>query len=412
MANPVPLTYFAPEGAKVACGRHSADLVIDYDIDAGNINNANRVIDGLRIVNGRVSCEVTRSHFHWLFALDKAKGRRPAITVAYPTRTRSPGWRPFYSADGWTWVQAETSAVLSGPSRVEFRFPHAFPADRIWIADKPVFTQWHFDQLATLLSADTSGRVSPSAAANAAGVILTTRAGTNQWGTQIGANSVYGFVLEDSSLSPVMGARKREWVLTCGVHAGEVEDGWVLRGILNFWLNGTGAVADQFRREWRIVTYFALNPNGRRAGLARYNTYNAAEDPNRDWWGPDQRTFDETRAVQDAAGLDALHHDVHMDIHSREDLGAIGYYRRTEFPIETYNAFVSAFTADSGVSMTGGVSTAVNTVGDWAIFGKGAIWTIVCEMGNANGTPAETLQGFGKSLATALMAIHSQGRLG
>ena len=412
MANPVPVSYSAGMGEKVAGGRHSADLVIDYNIDAGNINSANRVIDGLRIVKGRVSCEVTRINFHWMFALDKAKGRRPTFEVAYSTRARSAGWKPFYSADRMNWVKAEYATVLSSPNRVEFRFPHAFPSDRVWIADKPVFTQWHFDQLASMLAADTSGRVSPSAAANSSGVILTTRAGTNEWGSQVGTNSVYGFVLEDASLTPVMGARKRELVLTCGVHAGEVEDGWFLKGVLDFWLNGVGATADQFRREWRVITYFAINPNGRRAGLSRYSTYNVTEDPNRDWWGPDQRTFDETRAVQDAGALDAPHHDVNIDLHSREGLEAVGYYRRSEFPIATYNSFVAAFEADSGASMTGGVSTAVNTIGDWAVFGKGAIWTIVIEPGNANGTPAETLESFGKSLGVALMTIHTNGQLG
>lgn len=410
MANPVPVTYSSP-APKVAGGRHSADLLIEYDIDAGNINSANRVIDGLRIVNGRVSCEVTRINFHWMFALHKAKGRRPTVNVAYTTRLRPSGWKPFYSADGWTWVQAETSVVLSSPNRVEFQFPHAFPADRVWIADKPVFTQWHFDQLAASLLADTSGRVSPSAAANSAGVILTTRAGTNPWGTQIGGNSIYGFVLEDSALTPSMGARKRNLVITCGVHAGEVEDGWVLRGILNFWLNGVGPAADQFRREWRVVTYFAVNPNGRRAGLSRGNTYNTSEDPNRDWHGAGMRTFDETAAVQDACALDVPYHDVHFDLHSREGAGAVGYYRRTEFPLISYQDFVLAFTADSGYSMTGGVSTAENTIGDWAVLGRGALWTITVEMGNAEGTPAETLESFGKSLAVALMANHTNGYL-
>lgn len=411
MANPSPVSYSSPV-EKVAGGRHSADLVIDYDIDTGNVNNANRVIDGLRIVNGRVSCEVTRSHFHWLFALDKAKGRRPTITVAYSTRTRSPGWKPFYSADGWSWVQAETSAVLPSPNRVEFRFPHAFPSDRVWIADKPVFTQWHFDQLATLLSADTSGRVSPSVAANSAGVILTTRAGTNQWGTQIGGNQVYGFVLEDTSLTPAMGVRKRELVLTCGVHAGEVEDGWYLKGAIDFFLGGTGAAAEQLRREWRLVIYFAVNPNGRRAGLARLSTYNVAEDPNRDWTGAESRTFDETAAIQDAAALDAQYHDAHIDFHSVEGTEAVGYYRRSEIPLATYQAFAAAFTANSGYSISGGVSTSERTIGEWAYLQRGAAFVLISEPGNANGLPAETMQGFGKSYMVALMQIHTDGLLG
>lgn len=410
MANPVPVTY-SSSVPKVAGGRHSSDLLIEYDIDAGNINSANRVIDGLRIVNGRVSCEVTRTNFHWLFAIDKAKGRRPTITVAYSTRSRSAGWKPFYSADGWTWVQAETASVLASPNRVEFQFAHAFPADRVWIADKPVFTQWHFDQLAASLVADTSGRVSPSAAANSAGVILTTRVGTNQWNTQVGGNSVYGFVLEDATQTPIMGARKRECVITCGIHAGEAEDGWFLRGMVQFFLSGSGSAADQLRREWRLIVYFALNPNGRRAGLARGNTYNAIEDPNRDWTGAESRTFDETAAVQDAAAIDAVHHDAHIDLHSVEGVNPIGYYRRAEIPLATYQAFAAAFQVDSGQSLGGNLSSAERTVGEWA-YNKGAAFVLVSEPGNANALPVETVQSYGKSYLVALMKIHADGLLG
>ena len=38
MANPTPVSYSSPVG-KVAAGRHSSDLVLDYDIDAGNVNS-------------------------------------------------------------------------------------------------------------------------------------------------------------------------------------------------------------------------------------------------------------------------------------------------------------------------------------------------------------------------------------
>lgn len=373
----------------------AVSIAVQHDLDSGNINPSLTVITDSAGSEPAISVKpratpstLGSSHVHWFFALTGAEGKRPTITVDNSVRwvstTMGSGWRPVYSYDLQTWHQASAFTPLTSPARVRFQFPAAFTADTVYIADHPVFQYAHAAALAAELLADASGLVHVSAEADAFGVIGTTPTENDDIGRAVGGNSMWGFRLEDESATTTDGGPRRELVVTHGIHAGEVIDGWYLRGLIDWYLNDASAEAVAFRRNWRVLVYFMLTPNGRKGGGWRGN-FRSEEDPNRDWADPSAWSLYETATVRDAILADTSRHDVHLDLHAAVGATTIEQiYYRTDLPIERYNAFKAAFDAADSGTMLLTASTASQTIGEWAKVVGGAQLVVISEAGTQN----------------------------
>lgn len=376
-----------------AWAEDAVPISVDHDLDAGNINPTQTLITGADTATPSISLVPrTPGHVHWFFALDGASGKQPTITVSNALRqnatTMASSWRPVYSYDLVTWHQAPGFTALTSPARVQFQFDAAFAEDRVYIADHPVFRCADFDALAAEMAADSTGLVHLSASASAGGVIGTTPTENDDLGRAVGANSIYGFRLEYESATTTDGMPRRELVVTCGIHPGEVIDGWYLRGIVDYFLNDVSTTGIAFRRNWRVLAYFSLTPNGRKGGHWRANFRNS-EDPNRDWGGASAWSLYENATVRDAILADAVSHDVHLDLHSGSSSDVVTrIFYRTDIPSLLYSAFKSAFDSRDTSSLLMQASTADNTVGEWAK-GRGAKLVIISEPGSRTSATVE-----------------------
>jgi hypothetical protein len=325
-----------------------------HDMDSGNINPASTVLGDEETSTPTAYVAPRTPHIHWLFGLTGVLGKRPIVTVNNSNRFLSTAmlasWNPVFSYDQITWTPFDTPHVaLTGPVRVQFQHSEAFTSDTVYIADHPVFRFADFQTLATQLATNSSGLVMPSNVGNSAGVIGTTQAELGPGSRIVGNNPIWGFRFNDPSVTTTDGGPRREIIITCGIHAGEVIDGWFLKGILDWYLNGSGTKHARFRANFRLLVYFALTPNGRRAGNYRVNPTRST-DPNRDWLS---FSLNESRIVRDAILADAVRGDVHIDLHSSasRDLDVHVYTppSPTGEEVARQAAFKAAFdAADSG----------------------------------------------------------------
>lgn len=408
MANPVPVSYTSPV-EKVAGGRHSEDLTLTTYIDAGNILTSSVQLGALRSINATATAKTVAGARHWLYQIGKAKGRRPVFEFDLSNLAISldAAWRPAYSYDGINWTPATTTERLTSPARARWRFDEAFTQQDVLIGNTSVYQYERSVALAARLASDSTGRVSPSANANAAGVIFVGRTGSDTQGRPQGGKSVHGFVLNDASLTPALGARKRVLVLTCGIHAGEVEDGWSNEGVIDYWLSGVGADADQFRREWKICAYFLLTANGRAAGYNRGNIY--GHDPNRDWglWA-----IDENVAVRDAMIADAAFHDAHIDFHGQG--GEVDHHGYTKAALSAamYTAFRLRFNALNAFPISMGNGSTANTLSEWVLANRSPTFLMTSEATQLIYQSSQSLRVVGENYARAIMEIQRQGYFG
>ncbi|WP_287365122.1 M14-type cytosolic carboxypeptidase [Thauera sp.] len=394
-------------------------IAVAHDLDAGNINPALTVITNATAsepevsVKPRATVGATGSgHVHWFFALTGANGKRPTITVDNSARrlntTMVSSWRPVYSYDLETWYQATAFTALTSPTRVQFQFPDAFTADTVYIADHPVFQQAGFDALAAELAADSTGLVHLSASAGAGGVIGTTPSEADDIGRAAGGNSIYGFRLEDESAVTTDGEPRRELVVTCGMHAGEVIDGWFLRALVDYFLNNVSATGIAFRKNWRVLTYFAITPNGRKGGNWRGN-FRDTEDPNRDWVGAGAFSLYETTTVRNAILADTTRRDVLLDFHSDAASSVVPrIYSRSDLHAGIYTAFKVAFDARDGSSLTMDPSTATGTIGEW-FAANGAKLVITSEPGTRTSTSIARYEQIATSYVDSVVDLDAAG---
>lgn len=289
-----------------------------HDLDAGNISPFTSVLADGETSEPTVYAVPRDKQVHWFFGLTGANGKRPIITVSNDLRQNAKtmeggGWAPVYSYDQLTWHSFDSGfAALSTPTRVQFQHSAPFAADTVYIADHPVHRHQEAVSLAAQLNADTSGLVHVSSVADSAGVIGTTPAELDDLGRSVGGNLMWGFRLEDESLVTLDGGPRREIILTCGTHPGEIIDGWFLRGAIDWYLHGTGDNAERLRANFRLLVYFGITPNGRRGGEWRSN-FERSGDPNRNWVA---FTLYETQRVRDAIAADSSRVDIHIDFHS------------------------------------------------------------------------------------------------
>ena len=409
MANPVPVTYSAGVGEKVAGGRHSQDLTLTTYIDAGNLLTSSVQLGALRSINATATANTVAGARHWLYQIGQAKGRRPVFEfdLSNMAATLDAAWRPAYSYDGIDWTPATNIERLTSPARARWQFDAAFTQQDVLVGNTSVYQYARSVALAARLAADNSGRVSPSASANSSGVIFVGRTGTDSQGRAQGGKSVHGFVLSDSTLTPALGARKRVLFLTCGIHAGEVEDGWSNEGVIDYWLSGVGTDADQFRREWTICAYFLLTANGRAAGYNRANIYGT--DPNRDWgtWA-----IDENVAVRDAMIADSAYHDAHIDFHGQTGETAHNGYQKTALSAAMYTAFRTRFNALNAFPISFGSTATAGTLSEWVRLNRAPTFVLTSEATQLIFQSSQSLRAVGENYARALMETQRQGHFG
>ena len=416
MANPVPVSYSAAD-TPIAGGRWAARTAsVSAFVETGNVDPEQTVVFGASGSEPQISLKPYGTyHIHWLFQIINCAGKRPIFTVDDTYRARDDfhsSFRPVYSYDhGATWTRASSFTQLQTPRRTVFQFDEIFTADEVLVADQQAFTLAQSEKLANELLSDTSGMVFVSTAADFNGIIGTSPAETRS-GIQVGANPIYGFRLTAQSVPHPSG--RRRLLLTSGIHAGEVLDGWILRAIINFYRQGVGAKADAFRANWEILAYWNLTPNGRRAGAPRTNP-SRGEDPNRDWGSSDGATafsLSENSIVRNAILADTTSVTAHLDGHSSGGYlyeTSINYY--SEADQTALNAFKIKFDSNYSVPLDPKPATVVNTLAQWSIGVLGSVMSIATEPSLVRHKSVQEVSAAGVAFAETLADMVTDGAM-
>lgn len=187
--------------------------------------------------------------------------------------------RCMFSTDGGlTWRYFATTVVHESSGFVEFRHDAPFTADRVrvsrgrqmsvsqagaWLA---ALAQAHPGKLVPADSALSHVPSSQVAQFPAQQFIAAEFAPQlDERGQVIPATPLYAGMIDDASLTPVGGGRKRVAILAAGVHAGEDHANFVLQAVVQALL-GNSPAALALRRELRIPFYPVANPPGRVGG--------------------------------------------------------------------------------------------------------------------------------------------------
>lgn len=400
-----------------------APLQIEWLIDTGCIDPGS-----INIINPSSSEPVVEfkpritNGTTWIFfhcKLVNAKGKRPTFRVNIDKRWTGnieymADWRPVYTADHLDWVSAPSRTIVD--KIAEWQFSAPFTDNEVYVADHPVYRKGAFDELATRLLADQSGLVSVSAGADAAGVIGVTPAETDDLSRQVGGNNQYGFVLGDNRPT-TDGGPKRWLIVDCGVHAGEILDGWVLEGIIDYFIDGTGADANRLRANWNIGLYFAVTPNGRLSGHWRGNpSMNRTKDPNRDWGDTGAFFLTESRNVRNAilTDLDGGQHQAGLSLHTAAGAAAVesiwpweGSWEDGDGPV-VQAAWDNALDALSGISWNRKPTSVTSMVTGWHA-ANGAKLASLIEIGTRQSRPVQHYRDCGGWAVQAISAVDAQG---
>ena len=352
------------DGIAILGSSYQEDIGLIWDQDSMNIDP-----NVFTIENGEtdeptiyLKARITTSDYgsgwiHWFFGLTGMAGKRPVFEIETTGRTNSQTylstWRPVCSDDRDSWTHStDAFTALTSPYRVRFQFHEAFSADTVYVADQIPHKMSDFHALGSQLATDSSGMVYPSSAATSGGIIGVSPAETDDLGRSVGVHNMYGFVLKSSNQT-TDGYNKRWAIVDCGIHSGEVLDGWPLRGMIDYYLNGTGTNADRLRANWNIGIYFCLTPNGRYGGHRRTN-FRDGKDPNRDWGDAGAFSLAESVIVRDAvlADLDGLIPNVGISLHTDSGGGSTErIYRSTLISDSTaQNAFLAALDSVDGTN--------------------------------------------------------------
>lgn len=395
-------------------------ITVEWDIDSGNIAPADIVITNAtstepiievtpRVTLGGVG--PTSRWIHWHFKVGNAAGKRPIFKVDVSGRYLSgyaAGWLPQVTEDYAAWAPAPSRTITADIA--EFQFTEAFVSNDAYIADHQVYRVADFATLAATLAADASGLVSVSSGANAGGVIGTSPAENDELSRAVGGHEIYGFVLGDSSAT-THGGPKRWMIVDCGVHAGEILDGWPLEGIIDFYLNGVGANADRLRSNWRIGVYFALTPNGRYGGNWRGN-FRDTEDPNRDWAGTGSFSLAESAIVRDAilADLGGATEKIGVSLHTAASLSIVeNVFRSTAISDATIqNAWLNALDTADGSAWNRVNTNIPESVTGWHA-SRGADVSVALEFGTRATATVARYQQTGQRFLEATAIVDAAG---
>ena len=319
---------------------------IETDIDTGNIDASSvSIIDASSTeptieVNTRSAAGDWR---HFLFRVDNTENKRPTFRVDESNISgpnMSSSWQPVWTTDFVTWNQFP-SFERDGDF-LEFQDVDSFTDSTVYIASHPVFRQQDAESYASELLSNPN--ISPSTVADGSGVILVTPSETDENDRSIGEQNIYGLTI-DWGGSTNDGGRKRIAVLQCGIHSGEVVDGYGFMGFLDWVLNNSSQEAQDFRSNFILHCYFNLTPNGRFGGHTRTN-FRSDKDPNRDF---DDDTLAEIVAVKDAIIADVNPSeepwDVFLGFHGWRIDREFLYFYHPDMEPDMEPAFRSAFTS-------------------------------------------------------------------
>jgi hypothetical protein len=398
-----------------------------WDFDSANIDETVFVVTDADSETPTIELKVRTTTYaaispdarwvHFLFGLTGVNGKRPIFEIETTSRhleaTYLSSWRPHYNENSWdadSWLPADGFTPLTEPRRVRFQFQNAFTQDTVYIGDHQAYRVADFSALAASLVADTSGYVSVSSAADVNGVIGTSPAEDDERERPIGEHDIYGFVLS-STESTDDGGPKRWMVVDCGIHSGEVLDGWPLEGIIDFYVNGVGSQADKIRANWNVGLYFCLTPNGRFGGHMRTN-FRSTKDPNRDWGDSGSFALAESVIVRDAilADLDGATEDIGLSLHTASGRDATTtIFRSTDISDQTVQTawLDNLDTADSTTWTR--VDTNINSsVTGWHA-ARGALVSVVSEFSTRTTASVTRYKQIGQRYLEATALVDAEG---
>lgn len=261
-------------------------------VTSGDSFNAHPVSSGIlnpETTTPTVNIAVRVVYSNWrqfLFKVTTALGKRPLFKITNPSNyvsTFNSSWRPWYSYDGINWLRFDTAPV-NNTTTWDFQHSAEFVGDNVWVSYQlawPVSrAPWLIQQLQTLNSSII--HEIPSAPGFEYPTPLTAQ--TDELGTTVPSQKMYGFGIWDNSVAPLDGSAKRIVVITGGVHAGEHYGTWAMEGFLRYLAGGT-AQAITCLRNYKFYVYPLLNPMGRYMGHYRgqRDPRSLTLDPNRDY---------------------------------------------------------------------------------------------------------------------------------
>lgn len=300
------------------------EISIDHAVDNCNINPATISITGAGSSNPDISLQtrpaldsITAGFRHFYFAVDGGEGRTPTFRVEWTGRVggdgRASGWRPVYTQDHITWVQA-TSVTLSGGYQV-FSFPGPLPSGRIYVSSNFTGRQADADALAADLLSTHASIASPLPSADVGGVYNTTPAENDDLGRAIGSKPQYAIKL-DWGGSTSDGRRKRIAILDCGMHAAGEQQAWAtFKSSIDWLINDSSPEAARIRQNFEIYLYFNINANGIAQGNSR-GKISKTSDPNRDFVGgawAEIAAF-KSAVLADTSGVCDVYFEYHGDV--------------------------------------------------------------------------------------------------
>ena len=275
----------------VAEPRWREPTVVLHDIPNGNIDSALVTITDTYASNPTI--EVDRhsgagsSWRHFMFGVSGMEGKRPLFKMNRATKLSpaniASGWKPCSTTDFDTWNFPETFSLVGGTGgTIDWQFDAPLTAATTYLSSNPTGRLAECADLATEFLTTYSSVAAPTTSANASGIYTTTTTETNHNGVQVGGNAQYSFKL-DWGGATTDGHPKRKMVLYYGIHAaGESQAWWPFYYLVHWMLDNATQDAIDFRANWDVYIYFALNPNGLTGGNHRF-TFRSGQDMNRDW---------------------------------------------------------------------------------------------------------------------------------
>lgn len=282
-----PLRCFLFGLVATLAGTPALALSLDGDFDHGSLQSWSG--------NTSVVQLTPRDNFYgggtWRWLYFKADGVQGANTQFQITDnfalggSRLDGHKMMYSYDNENWEFFDNNTRFGG--LYLFGNGAAFTQDEVWVAyAQPYSYGRSADHTAEVLQ---SPWASPTASADANGVIGFSPGGIDDLGRSSPSLPMYGYRITNPATDdlPGSGVKKRRVVISSGLHAGEVLGSHAMEGMVD-WLISDDPRAAVLRNRAEFFVYPVLNPDGRYAGYARSTVQNPNIDPNSGNWDPSQ----------------------------------------------------------------------------------------------------------------------------
>lgn len=375
----------------------------------------------------QASNDVSGGERRWLefgAKLSGVMGLRPLVRVAnvtdYPQAFGYHGapWqasrRGMFSVDGENWQYFDTTRVVG--STVEMRHNSPFPADTIYVGRGRQMSVSACGRWLERLAAAHPGKFAPADSAVShipssqvapfpAQQFVAAEFAPQMNGTRvIPATPFYAGMIDDPTLTPAGGGRKRAAMLVSGVHGGEDHANYVLQAIVQAALADTPA-ARALRREFRILVYPMLNAPGRYGGGWRgsFTLGTSGEDDANRHFGETQTGLQIVDLPKAAMTLDRRGESLAWAIDSHGTYGTrwsmfvdYGAPSSAAFQAQLASAFGQGI-VDEGDSHPGFVAEYLRTLG--------ASPSITLETGDPSPVADAEIAAFGVAVVSALAAM-------